>query len=257
MGAVVTQALAPGGAPEGREEIGCAEVGCSVAPSVRLRAMAALFGLRVTKRRDDRWARHLRTEARRVWRAAREPGVTLVVGPSGSGKSTLLRHVARCATRRGAVHWVRPRRDRTPLADRYRGGPGRTLDVLASAGLAEARLLARTPSELSEGQAARLALADALAEAQARAARGRGPSTLIADEFCSVLDRTTARSVAVTWRRAVRRAGLRAFVATAHDDVEAWLAPDGVVRVDLAGRVRVQRASPIESIVMPEARVHA
>jgi len=98
--------------------------------------------------------------------------------------------------------------------------------------LGEATILPRRVSELSEGQKFRLRLAAGMQ----RALGGRGSATLMVDEFAASLDRVTARSVAHTLARWVRRErSVRLVVATAHDDVLEWLGPDALVFVPLDG----------------------
>ncbi|MBC7771234.1 MAG: hypothetical protein H7210_01940 [Pyrinomonadaceae bacterium] len=148
------------------------------------------------------------------------------------------------------------------------------LCLLAAAGLGEASLFARCFHALSDGQKHRLFLALALASASrnergvSRAdsagrtnlavfdvqseetRRGRGQArrrgcrmgTILIDEFCSLLDRLSARAIAESvskWMRSdhnhvvPRGQRPRLIVATAHDDLDVHLRPDLVVRVPL------------------------
>ena len=86
---------------------------------------------------------------------------------------------------------------------------------------------------LSAGESWRLGLARALADA--------GPEGwIIADEFGSMLDRATARSVGRALTKWIRRSGgMRAIAITAHDDLEDALAPDLTVRVAPGGACTV------------------
>jgi hypothetical protein len=185
---------------------------------------AAAFGLAVTRARRPAPSPDHHADARALL-AALQPGqIALVTGPSGSGKSTVLRAIPRSAGRT-------PTHIRGTIIDAM---PGRTADALAAlarAGLADARLLARTPNELSEGERARFHIALHLAHATPG-------DTIILDEFLSTLDRATARNVALALRRWMDTAGtargLRLVVATAHDDVLDWLAPQVLLVRDLA-----------------------
>ncbi|HYE01768.1 MAG TPA: GNAT family N-acetyltransferase [Phycisphaerales bacterium] len=167
-------------------------------------------------------------------------GVCLVTGPSGSGKSTLL---GALRARGGCVEAGRALRARllasgTALVELgvWRGlGLEARLGRLARAGLAEARLFARRPAELSEGELARLVAAAGLEEARRVGAWG-----VVIDEFASLLDRVTARGVAAGLARWVRGgAGPRLVVASAHEDMEGFLAPDVAVRCRLGGGAEV------------------
>jgi ABC-type lipoprotein export system ATPase subunit/GNAT superfamily N-acetyltransferase len=168
------------------------------------------------------------------------PGrITLLTGPSGSGKTTALRHL-HCSLLARAPHTLAPmprQQDRTLLIDAL----GPRLDVrtvlrtLATFGLAEPALVARRLCELSQGQRHRADLAIAFTRALAAARACKTTIWWLIDEFASVLDRTTARSVASTLARAVADAPLRVVVATAHDDLAEALRADPVVRFDLRG----------------------
>lgn len=162
-------------------------------------------------------------------------GIAFITGPSGAGKSTLLRawqHLL--GDRQQPTINLNPRHgtgSRDPsVIDALRGPVRRRLSLLAAAGLAEATILPRRVSELSEGQRFRLRLAVAMQ----RALRKPSHATLFIDEFAAALDRATARSVACTLARWVRRERhVRLVAATAHDDVLEWLRPDALVWVPL------------------------
>lgn len=206
--------------------------------------------------------------------------VVCVVGPSGSGKSTFLRVLAERAVGRG-VGIVRAEigtlaKERRAVADVFRCSIGEMMSVLASAGLAEAPLLARRVRQLSEGERWRLALAMGMDRLRERRRAGVR-AWLVADEFCSTLDRTTAMNLCAGIRRWLRResardelsagvgvcadggadaradrgaevgadarrgAGRVLIVASGHEDVVWALGPDVVVRFDSAGGWRVEK----------------
>ncbi|MCA9116677.1 MAG: hypothetical protein KDA79_16465, partial [Planctomycetaceae bacterium] len=106
------------------------------------------------------------------------------------------------------------------------------LGLLSTAGLAEAALMLRTPSELSDGQRYRFRLALALS---------RNPRWIIADEFTATLDRHLAQVIAFNLRRLASRTGTGFLLATTHEDILTDLQPDLHIRPDLDGRTTVTR----------------
>lgn len=160
------------------------------------------------------------------------PGdLVLFTGPSGSGKSSLLREAGRQLGATDAGSLELPDR---PLVDALTGPVERRLEHLAACGLSEARLLLRTPAELSDGQRYRFRLALAI---DGSAASG----FLMADEFAAMLDRTLAKVLAFNVRKLVSRTGVGALLATTHEDVADSLNPDVWVRCRGDGDVTVER----------------
>lgn len=201
------------------------QVACSGAVSARLARALAAFGLVAVPA-----AGAPRPDPVLVTRVLAMPAgsVVLVTGPSGCGKSCLLRGVARGARAAGervidSSSLVGRAASDRPIVDLFALPLARTLGVLAGAGLGEARLWARASGELSDGQRARLGVALAAARV---GPRGTSPALLVLDEFCSTLDRVTARCVARTLRRWAGGSLCRVVCATAHDDLVADLSPD-------------------------------
>lgn len=98
---------------------------------------------------------------------------------------------------------------------------------LSWAGLGDAHLMLRKPRELSEGQRHRFGLARLFAEAERTVTDDTEAwPIVIADEFLTPLDRTTARAVAAATARWARAAGATLLAATAHDDLIEALGPD-------------------------------
>ena len=157
--------------------------------------------------------------------------ILLITGPSGSGKSTLLRHYA--ATLPHTLDLQTLRLPNEPMVDCFPSiALTDTLLLLSQVGLAEAALYIKAPPALSDGQRFRLRLALALHHAAKRICQ-TNPTTLLCDEFCSLLDPETAAVVAHTFRKTLTRTPhLRAILATSRPDLLKPLRPDLTLRCD-------------------------
>jgi len=140
-------------------------------------------------------------------------GIVLIVGTSGSGKSTILRSLgcnrtmtlSPCST----------------VIENF-STPERGEELLLAAGLRSIPAWFRTPGTLSNGEYHRFEMAMAL---------DQGITTI--DEFTSVVDRDTAKSLALSVRKYHDRNPGVLYIASCHRDIIDWLDPDWVYDTDL------------------------
>ena len=155
------------------------------------------------------------------------PGeIVAVTGPSGAGKSVLLREVAARVPDAVPLRTGALARSRRPAVTVLAGGSlaGR-LEVLSRCGLAEAGALVTPARYLSGGQRLRLALAEALHSALVS---GR-PRLVVADEFATGLDATTARLLCGRVRKLVSGSSVGLLLATPRSELIGALRPDRLI----------------------------
>ena len=145
--------------------------------------------------------------------------IVYITGQSGSGKSVLLRELeAQMREREKTVvnldHMVLEDR---PIIDQIGKNTNDAIRVLSAAGINDAYLYLRKPSELSDGQRYRFRLAKAIET---------GAEVWVADEFLAVLDRISAMVIAYSIQKTARAANATLIVATTHTDMVNDLAPD-------------------------------
>ncbi|MCW4048329.1 MAG: ABC transporter ATP-binding protein [Candidatus Bathyarchaeota archaeon] len=147
----------------------------------------------------------------------REGDVVYITGDSGSGKSVLLNALREDLGDRAVSMDELPEPVDVPVIDSIGEGFSEALELLSRVGLNDAYLFLRRFSELSMGQRYRYRLAQMLAS---------GKPFWLCDEFCSILDRTTAKIVAFNVQKQARRVGATLVVATSHTDLVGDLNPD-------------------------------
>jgi ABC-type ATPase with predicted acetyltransferase domain len=159
--------------------------------------------------------------------------VVFVTGQSGSGKSCLLREIA--AGLGGEGSKVASIDDvefsDQPLIDQIGATMLEATQLLSFAGISDAYLYIRRPSELSDGQRYRFCLAKLLEQ---------NADVWVADEFGAVLDRTTAKVVAFNLQKVARKAGKTLILATTHNDLIDELGPDLIVRKRYQDRIEIE-----------------
>lgn len=193
----------------------------------------ARFGLPLHDRaQHDRYESliaYARAAATELDRALKPGRTALITGPSGSGKSLVVNHLLHICTRTITPFTDLANETRPPI-DLFNCNLNEACRTLAACGLADAYQLVTPTNRLSVGQQARLSLALALHHA----ARLAKPCTIIADEFASPLDRTTAASLGLCLRRHIKEP-IRLIAATAHDDLIEPLAPDALLYTPIEG----------------------
>lgn len=142
-------------------------------------------------------------------------GIVLIVGTSGSGKSTILRSLGE--PKHPDVN------DEAHVIDNF-SSPERGEELLLSCGLRTIPAWFRPPATLSNGERHRFEMAVSL---------DQGINTI--DEFTSVVDRDTAKSLAYSVRKYYDKQNdsKPLYIASCHRDIVEWLDPDYVYDTDL------------------------
>jgi ABC-type ATPase with predicted acetyltransferase domain len=141
-----------------------------------------------------------------------ETGLTLLVGSSGSGKSTILKEW-------GLEENVL--QEFVPLHEMFSNELA-CEKLLTACGLRTIPAWLRPLSQLSNGERHRAEIALSMDKGQT-----------VFDEFSSVVDRNTARSLSVAMRRHYDQEQLESMIfATCHRDVIDWLLPCNIYDTD-------------------------
>jgi ABC-type lipoprotein export system ATPase subunit/GNAT superfamily N-acetyltransferase len=146
--------------------------------------------------------------------------IVYITGDSGSGKSVLLKalekdikhDMGQSVVNMADIHVEQEK----PLIDTIGETFTEGLELLSRVGLNDAFLFVRRYKELSDGQKYRYRIAKMI-ESKAQ--------WWIFDEFCSVLDRDTAKIVAFNVQKLARKLGKAVLAATTHTDLSEDLKP--------------------------------
>jgi ABC-type lipoprotein export system ATPase subunit/GNAT superfamily N-acetyltransferase len=151
-------------------------------------------------------------------------GIVLIVGTSGSGKSTILNTLGN----NSQVQFD----PRVNVIENF-STPERGEELLLACGLRSIPAWFRAPNTLSNGEYHRFEMAICLDQ-----------GINVVDEFTSVVDRDTAKSLALSIRKFYDRRGTTEplYIASCHRDIVEWLDPDYVYDTDLC--VLENRRSP-------------
>jgi len=142
-----------------------------------------------------------------------QEGLVLIVGTSGSGKSTILRKL-------GHSQAVTLSPCSTVIENFSTAERGE--ELLLASGLRSIPTWFRPPGTLSNGERHRFEMAMAI---------DQGIQCI--DEFTSVVDRDTAKSLAYSVRKYFDSNSGVLYIASCHRDIIDWLDPDWVYDTDL------------------------
>ncbi|KLU17136.1 MULTISPECIES: ATP-binding cassette domain-containing protein [Xenorhabdus] len=160
--------------------------------------------------------------------------VVYITGQSGSGKSVILRELQRLMKDENktvlSIDDITFDNDKNVI-DQVGKTTTEALSLLSMAGLNDAYLFIRKPSEMSDGHRYRLKIAKLIES---------GAQVWAADEFGAVLDRVTAQAVASNFQRAARNVGATVMVATTHEDLINALRPSITITKHYKERVKVE-----------------
>jgi len=169
------------------------------------------------------------------------PGdIVYITGESGSGKTLLLRDIAdqleKAPEFKGVARdWELNINPEHIVIESIGRNTGEALEILSYAGLNEAHLYLRKYRELSDGQKYRFKIAKLI---------DSDKGTWVLDEFCSTLDRTTAKAVAYCTQKAARKRGKTLIVATSHEDLLEDLNPNIHITKKWGPEVEVKTYKP-------------
>ena len=153
--------------------------------------------------------------------------IVTVIGPSGAGKSVLLNRITELvddAVVMSDFSHIRSRGERMGIQLLSGGTLKQRLKILSRCGLAEAATLITPVKHLSGGQRYRLGLGVVIHEAQ----RTGKAKLIIADEFCSALDKPTAVVLSRQIRKLVSNSNVGLLLATPRCELLDALKPDTV-----------------------------
>jgi len=144
--------------------------------------------------------------------------ILLICGKSGSGKSTILKNVF------GDIKTIEYDYDKAVISQFPKLSEEDACDLLCSIGLSSVPSWLRKPSQLSNGERARLDIAKVIYDADG--------GVVLIDEYTSVVNRAAAKSMSFALQRYVRQKNLKLIIASCHFDIIEWLQPDYIFNLE-------------------------
>lgn len=159
--------------------------------------------------------------------------VVYITGQSGAGKTVLLKELAAQmkANKLNVMNIDDVEFLDKPLIDQIGKDLNEAMKYLSIAGLNDAYLFVRKPTELSDGQKYRFRLAK-LIESEA--------TVWVADEFMAILDRVSAAAISFNIQKVARSLGITLLVATTHTDLVEDLAPTLYIDKRFREKLKIQ-----------------
>lgn len=147
----------------------------------------------------------------------KEWNILCILGASGSGKSTILKSL-------GEIIEPTYNNEKSIISQFPNKTPEQVAEAFCSIGLGSVPLWLHRPNELSNGERARLDIAYKILN-------NKGGIILI-DEFTSVVNRTTAKTMSFCLQKYIRELNLKVVLCSCHYDIIEWLQPDFVVNLN-------------------------
>ena len=155
--------------------------------------------------------------------------IVYITGDSGGGKSVLMRELKKLTNGVGTEDVV-INYDK-PIIETIGKDVDQALYYLNLVGLSDAFICLRKFGELSDGQRSRYMLAKMLEMEN---------DYLFVDEFCALLDRTTAKIVSYGFQKICRKLGKVLVVATTHEDILQDLNPNLFIQKSFGDEAKVK-----------------
>jgi len=200
-----------------------------------------MFGLTKDKMRQKNVVHNCQVEIN-------DGDIVYITGPSGSGKSVLLKELAGAIEpgQKVDIDDINLSSERA-VVDCIDGDYIGALRILSYAGLNDCLCVLNRPAYLSEGQKYRFRLAMALGASSTSSPQAK-KKFIIADEFCSNLDRITASTISYTIHKFAKRYKVTFLLASSHEDMLADLQPDVIITKELSGPTKVVYKNSVQRI---------